>query len=121
MPKHEKQHEKEAPKESTTKPKGGQESMTVEQQAKDRGEKKLDFVDAPAEEEKAGPRHDHVTTHEGGKRINAGRQQHDEADKNSETNRGDRVGHAKGAEDDKQGAGPSKGGKGGNSGAPDGR
>ncbi len=120
MPKHDKKHEDESPKESKAKFEGGQGSMTPEQQAKDRGEKKLDFVDAPPEEKKTGPRHDHITTNEAGKRINAGRQQHDEADKNSETNRGDRVGHAKGAEDDKLGLGLSKGGKGGDSDSPKG-
>ena len=120
MPKRDKQHEEEAPKESTTKYEGGQGSKTREQQAKDRSEKKLGFDDTP-EEEKVGLRHDHITRDEGGKRINAGRQQHDEADKNSETNRGDRVGHARGSEDDKRDLGPSKGGKGGNSGSPNGR
>jgi hypothetical protein len=120
MPKRDKDHEEEVPKESTLKYEGGQGSKTREQQQWQREHKLHDFDEPPEEEQAGGPRHDHVVTRDGGKRINAGRQQHDEADKNAETNRGDRFGHAKDAENDKRDLGPSKGGKGGNSGSPNG-
>ena len=82
MPKREKQHEEEAPKESTTKYEGGQGSKTRETQHSKRGP---EAVDAAATK----PKHDHETTHAGGARLEEGRQQHDEAEKNSESNRED--------------------------------
>lgn len=121
MPKRDKQHEEEQPKESTLKYEGGQGSKTRARQEELRSEKLRGFDEPTEEEQTAGPRHDHVVTRDGGKRINAGRQQHDEADKNAETNRGDVVGHARGADDDKRDLGPSRGGKPGNSGSPNGR
>jgi hypothetical protein len=121
MPKRDKQHEEEVPKESTLKYEGGQGSKTRAQQAQQRNQKLRGFDEPPEDEQSAGPRHDHVVTRDGGKRINAEREQHDEADRNSEVNRGDRVGRAIGADDDKRDAGPSRGGKPGNSGSPNGR
>ena len=50
MPKRDKQHEEEAPKESTTKYEGGQGSKTREQQAKNNATKLHDFDEPPADE-----------------------------------------------------------------------
>src|SRR6476469_4810136 len=94
MPKRDKQHEEEQPKESTTKYEGGQGSKTREQQAKNNATKLHDFDEPPADE-KAAVRHDHKTRHDGGARLKEGRQQHDPAEKNSEANREDD--HSRGA------------------------
>ena len=82
MPKRDKQHEEEQPKESTTKYEGGQGSKTREQQqvmratnTSGRGEK--------------GPRDTEHPIRAGHARLDEDRQQHDEAEKNSERNRGD--------------------------------
>jgi len=93
MPKRDKKHEEEAPKESTTKYAGGQGSKTREQQAKNNATKLHDFDEPPAGEKAV--RHDHKTRHEGGARLEEGRQQHDPAEKNSEANREDD--HSRGA------------------------
>ena len=82
MPKRDKQHEEEVPKESTTRYEGGQGSKTREQQqvmratnTSGRGEK--------------GPQDPHEPKHAGHARLDEDREQHDEAEKNSERNRGD--------------------------------
>ena len=93
MPKRDKQHEEEQPKESTTKYEGGQGSKTREQQQKNNATKLRSFDEPPADET-VGIRHDHKVTHEGGTRLDANREQHDEAERDSEANRDDRRGRA---------------------------
>jgi len=93
MPKRDKQHEEEQPKESTTKYEGGQGSKTREQQQKNNATKLRSFDEPPADET-IGIRHDHKVTHEGGTRLDANREQHDEAERDSEANRDDRRGRA---------------------------
>jgi hypothetical protein len=93
MPKRDKKHEEEVPKESTTKYEGGQGSKTRAQQQKNNATKLHDFDEPPADEA-PGIRHDHKVTHNGGTRLDANRQQHDEAERDSEANRDDRRGRA---------------------------
>jgi hypothetical protein len=93
MPKRDKQHEEEQPKESTLKYEGGQGSKTREQQQKQRATKLHDF-DEPADNDEPGPRHDRKVLREGGARLEENRQQHDEAERDSEANRDDRRGRA---------------------------
>jgi hypothetical protein len=110
MPKRDKQHEEEQPKESTTKYEGGQGSKTREQQQKQRATKLHDF-DEPAEIDEPGPRHDRHVIREGGARLEENREQHDEAEKNSEANRDDRRGRADEHSDDRA-RGPGSSGRG---------
>ena len=117
MPKREKQHEEETPKESTTKYEGGQGSKTRAQQAKNNATKLHDFDEPPTEEQPV-VRHDHKTRHAGGARLEENREQHDEAEKNSEANREDKRGRADEHSDDR-GKGPGSSGRGG-SGRPNG-
>ena len=93
MPKRDKQHEEEQPKESTTKYEGGQGSKTREQQAKNNATKLHDFDEPPADEQPAG-HHDRKVRHAGGARLEENREQHDEAERDSEANRADRRGRA---------------------------
>ncbi len=93
MPKRDKQHEEEQPKESTTKYEGGQGSKTREQQAKNNATKLHDFDEPPADEQPA-IHHDRKVRHAGGARLEENRQQHDEAERDSEANRADRRGRA---------------------------
>ncbi len=80
---------------------GGQGSKTQETQHSKRG---AENSDAAATK----PKHDHETTHAGGARLEEGRQQHDEAEKNSESNREDEDARA-----DRLEATPDRVGKGG--------
>ena len=93
MPKRDKKHEEEQPKESLTKYEGGQGSKTREQQQKNNATKLRSF-DEPPEDETVGIRHDHKVLREGGARLEENRQQHDEAERDSEANRDDRRGRA---------------------------
>jgi hypothetical protein len=93
MPKRDKKHEEEQPKESLTKYEGGQGSKTREQQQKNNATKLRDFDEPPADET-VGVRHDRKVLREGGARLEENRQQHDEAERNSEANRDDRRGRA---------------------------
>ena len=93
MPKRDKKHEEEQPKESLTKYEGGQGSKTREQQQKQRVTKLHDF-DEPADNDEPGPRHDREVLREGGARLEENRQQHDQAERESEANREDRRGRA---------------------------
>ena len=117
MPKRDKQHEEETPKESTTKYEGGQGSKTRAQQAKNNATKLHDFDEPPAEEQPV-VRHDHKTRHAGGARLEENREQHDEAEKNSEANREDKRGRAD-EHSDNRGNGPGSSGR-GSSGRPNG-
>ena len=117
MPKRDKQHEEETPKESTTKYEGGQGSKTRAQQAKNNATKLHDFDESPAEEQPV-VRHDHKTRHAGGARLEENREQHDEAEKNSEANREDKRGRAD-EHSDNRGNGPGSSGR-GSSGRPNG-
>lgn len=112
MPKRDKQHEEEAPKESTTKYEGGQGSKTREQQAKNNATKLHDFDEPPADEQSV-VHHDRKVRHAGGARLEEHREQHDAAEKNSESNRLEH-GHQRVDEtDDKRGRGPGSSGRGG--------
>jgi len=93
MPKRDKKHEEEQPKESLTKYEGGQGSKTREQQAKNNARKLHDFDEPPADEQPV-VRHDRQVRHAGGARLEENRQQHDEAERDSEANRADRRGRA---------------------------
>jgi len=93
MPKRDKKHEEEQPKESLTKYEGGQGSKTREQQAKNNARKLHDFDEPPADEQPV-VRHDRQVRHAGGARLEENRQQHDEAESDSEANRADRRGRA---------------------------
>jgi hypothetical protein len=111
MPKRDKQHEEEVPKESLTKYEGGQGSKTREQQAKNNATKLRDFDEPPADEQPV-VRHDHKTRHDGGARLEEDREQHDEAEKNSESNRLGKGQHRADESEDKRGRGPGKSGRG---------
>ena len=82
MPKRDKQHEEEQPKESTLKYEGGQGSKTREKQ------QELRATNTSGRGEK-GPEELRKAQHVGGARLDEDREQHDEAEKNSERNRGD--------------------------------
>ena len=110
MPKRDKKHEEEQPKESLTKYEGGQGSKTREQQAKNNATKLRDFDEPPADEEPV-VHHDRKVRHAGGARLEENREQHDEAEKNSEANRDDRRGRADEHSDDRS-RGPGSSGRG---------
>ncbi|HWE43004.1 MAG TPA: hypothetical protein VG432_10885 [Gemmatimonadaceae bacterium] len=110
MPKRDKQHEEEQPKESTTKYEGGQGSRTREQQQANNARKLRDF-DEPAAEEEPVIHHDRKVRHAGGARLEENREQHDEAERDSEANRDDRRGRADEHSDDR-GRGPGSSGRG---------
>ena len=83
MPKRDKQHEEEQPKESTLKYEGGQGSKTREKQ------QELRATNTSGTSEEKGPQELRKAQHAGGARLDEDREQHDEAEKNSERNRGD--------------------------------
>ena len=80
MPKRDKQHEEEQPKESTTKYEGGQGSKTREQQQVTRA------TNTSGRGEK-GPRDVEHPIRAGHARLDEDREQHDEAERDSERNR----------------------------------
>lgn len=85
MPNDDKQSAGIAPKHATTKNEGGHGTNTQETQHSKLGAEPASAQDASTTK----PKHDHETTHAGGARLEEGRQQHDEAEKNSEANRVD--------------------------------
>ena len=88
MPKRDKGHEEEVPKQSTTKYEGGQGDRTrARQQELRTGDPGADGDTRETGEK--GPRQFRKAQKEGGARLDEDREQHDEAEKNSERNRGD--------------------------------
>ena len=85
MPNNDKQLDGAAPQQAATKNEGGHGTNTQETQHSKRGAEPASAGAAAS----AKPKHDHETTHAGGARLEEGRQQHDEAEKNSEANRVD--------------------------------
>ena len=118
MPKRDKKHEEEQPKESLTKYEGGQGSKTREQQQKMRATKLHDF-DEPVDNDEKGPVEVRKATRAGGARLDEDRQQHDEAEKNSEANRAGRGQHRVDETGDKRARGPGSSNR-GSTGTPNG-
>ena len=88
MPKRDKAHEEEVPKQSTRKYEGGQGDGTRQRQQELRSGDPGAEGDTRETGEK-GPRQFRKAQKEGGARLDEDREQHDEADRNSERNRGD--------------------------------